>query len=75
MAKLDHPNIVRLVGVIQNPSFMIVMELALQGPLHKFLKKHKEMSLLNILILMLQVRKKIFYSNNLLSCPNGSNNK
>ena len=55
MAKLDHPNIVRLVGVVQSPSFMIAMELAPQGPLHKYLKKHKEMPLLNILILMLQV--------------------
>ena len=50
MAKLDHPNIVRLVGVVQSPSFMIAMELAPQGPLHKYLKKHKEMPLLNILI-------------------------
>ena len=58
MAKLDHPNIVRLIGVIQHPGFMIVMELAAQGPLHKFLKKHKEMPLLKILILMLQVSSK-----------------
>ena len=55
MAKLDHPNIVRLVGLTQSPRFMIVMELAPEGPLHKYLKKHKEISILNILILMLQV--------------------
>jgi len=61
MAKLDHPNIVRLVGVVQSPSFMIAMELAPQGPLHKYLKKHKEMPLLNILILMLQVDEGMCY--------------
>ena len=55
MAKLDHPNIVRLIGVTQFPGFMIVMELAPQGPLHKYLKRNKNMSVLNILVLMLQV--------------------
>lgn len=55
MANLDHPNIVRLVGVIQHPNFMIAMELAPQGPLHKYLKKHREMTFLKILIMMLQV--------------------
>jgi len=61
MAKLDHPNIVRLFGVFQSPNFMLAMELAPQGPLNKYLKKHKEMPLLNILILMLQVRLCFFF--------------
>ena len=55
MAKLDHPNIVRLIGVIQSPVFRIAMELAPLGSLCKYLKHNRDMDLLNILILMLQV--------------------
>jgi len=39
--KLDHPNIVRIIGICQDPVVMLVMELAPEGPLHKYLKKHK----------------------------------
>jgi len=41
MAKLDHPNIVRMIGVAQGAEMMLVMELAREGPLNKYLKKHK----------------------------------
>jgi len=61
MAKLDHPNIVRLVGVTHHPNFYIVMELAPQGPLHRYLKKHRQMPILNVLILMLQVDEGMHY--------------
>ncbi|XP_065679732.1 tyrosine-protein kinase SYK-like isoform X1 [Hydra vulgaris] len=61
MSKLDHPNIVRLIGVTQSPGFMLVMELAPQGPLHKFLKKNRNMNVLDILVLMLQVDEGMNY--------------
>lgn len=61
MAKLDHPHIVRLIGVTQSPSLMIVMEIAPLGPLNKYLKKNKSMQLINILILMLQVDEGMDY--------------
>nr|XP_047123959.1 uncharacterized protein LOC101239033 isoform X4 [Hydra vulgaris] len=61
MSKLDHPNIVRLIGVTQSPEFMLVMELAPQGPLHKFLEKNRKMKVLDILVLMLQVDEGMNY--------------
>ncbi|XP_065657698.1 uncharacterized protein LOC136082409 [Hydra vulgaris] len=61
MSKLDHPNIVRLIGVTQSPGFMLVMELAPQGPLHKFLEKNRKMKVLDILVLMLQVDEGMNY--------------
>ncbi|XP_065069425.1 tyrosine-protein kinase SYK-like [Rhopilema esculentum] len=61
MAKLDHPNIVRMIGVTQGTEMMLVMELAPEGPLNKYLKKHKNMAFLNILILMLQVDEGMQY--------------
>lgn len=56
MARLDHPHIVRLIGVTQSPSLMIVMEIAPLGPLNKFLKKNLQIKIVDILILMMQVR-------------------
>ncbi|KAH9366835.1 hypothetical protein HPB48_000036 [Haemaphysalis longicornis] len=38
MAQLDHPHIVRLIGVSQGQSLMLVMELAPLGPLNRFLR-------------------------------------
>ncbi|XP_057299768.1 tyrosine-protein kinase SYK-like [Hydractinia symbiolongicarpus] len=61
MAHLDHPNIVRLIGVTQSPNFMLVMELAPEGPLLGYLKKHRSMPMLNVLILMLQVDEGMNY--------------
>ena len=69
MAKLDHPNIVRLVGVTHHPSFMIVMELAPQGPLHKYLKSHRDIPVLNVLILMLQVGFRYILTHSFLMHP------
>eukprot|EP00117_Sycon_ciliatum_P044633 scpid53272/ scgid5489/ Tyrosine-protein kinase SYK len=57
MAGLDHPHIVRLVGVVKSNPMMLVMEIAHLGPLHKFLRKRKnrEITWLEVLSLMLQV--------------------
>ncbi|EDO31298.1 predicted protein, partial [Nematostella vectensis] len=61
MMELDHPYIVRIIGMCQGPSMMLVMELAGEGPLNKYLKKNKGMPLLNILVLMLQVAEGMQY--------------
>ena len=41
MAKLDHRNIVRMVGICAAENIMLVLELAALGPLNKYLKKHR----------------------------------
>ncbi|KAA8584723.1 hypothetical protein FQN60_008508, partial [Etheostoma spectabile] len=41
MQQLDNPYIVRMIGICEAESLMLVMELAELGPLHKFLQKHK----------------------------------
>ncbi|KXJ16713.1 Tyrosine-protein kinase SYK [Exaiptasia diaphana] len=61
MMKLDHPYIVRIIGMCTAPTMMLVMELAAEGPLNKYLKKNKQMEMLNILILMLQVAEGMQY--------------
>ena len=55
MLKLDHPYIVRMIGMCQEATMMLVMELAINGPLHKYLRKHKEVTVRQILVMMLQV--------------------
>ncbi|CAN8003983.1 unnamed protein product, partial [Ixodes hexagonus] len=42
MAQLDHPHIVRLIGVSQGQALMLVMELAPLGPLNRFLKLNRD---------------------------------
>ncbi|XP_037528394.2 tyrosine-protein kinase SYK [Rhipicephalus sanguineus] len=41
MAQLDHPHIVRLIGISQGQSLMLVMELAPLGPLNRFLRLNR----------------------------------
>ncbi|TRY71368.1 hypothetical protein DNTS_033201 [Danionella cerebrum] len=41
MQQLDNPYIVRMIGICEAESLMLVMELAELGPLHKFLQKNK----------------------------------
>ncbi|XP_020913434.1 tyrosine-protein kinase SYK [Exaiptasia diaphana] len=55
MMKLNHPYIVRIIGMCTAPTMMLVMELAAEGPLNEYLKNNKQMEMLNILIVMLQV--------------------
>ena len=47
MAKLSHRHIVCMVGICQAESIMLVLELAPLGPLNKFLKKTRLVSLVH----------------------------
>ncbi|CAB1319058.1 unnamed protein product [Coregonus sp. 'balchen'] len=40
MQQLDNPYIVRMIGICEAESLMLVMELAELGPLHKYLQRH-----------------------------------
>ncbi|XP_076462495.1 tyrosine-protein kinase SYK-like [Babylonia areolata] len=55
MKTLDHMYIVRMIGICEGETLMLVMELAKLGPLNKFLPKNKHLPLWNILELMWQV--------------------
>lgn len=55
MQQLDNPYIVRMIGICEAESLMLVMELAELGPLHKFLQRHKQTSIKNITELVHQV--------------------
>nr|XP_054764621.1 tyrosine-protein kinase SYK-like [Lytechinus pictus] len=61
MAVLDHPHIVRMIGICHAAEMMLVLELAELGPLHRYLKRHKEMSTRNVLELMYQVAQGMCY--------------
>lgn len=55
MQQLDNPYIVRMIGICEAESLMLVMELAELGPLHKFLQRHKQTTTKNITELVHQV--------------------
>ncbi|KAK5878495.1 hypothetical protein CesoFtcFv8_023895 [Champsocephalus esox] len=55
MKQLDNPYIVRMIGICEAESLMLVMELADLGPLNKFLQKHKQTTVKNITELVHQV--------------------
>ncbi|XP_061703592.1 tyrosine-protein kinase SYK isoform X2 [Syngnathoides biaculeatus] len=55
MQQLDNPYIVRMIGICEAQSLMLVMELAELGPLHKLLQKNKQISIANITELVHQV--------------------
>ncbi|XP_068430637.1 tyrosine-protein kinase SYK [Clinocottus analis] len=55
MQQLDDPYIVRMIGICEAESLMLVMELAELGPLNKFLQKNKQTSIKNITELVHQV--------------------
>lgn len=57
MRSLNNPYIVKFIGMCfhQNGSLMIVLELAKLGPLHKYLRAHREMSMLRICKICYQV--------------------
>ncbi|KAK5851633.1 hypothetical protein PBY51_023173 [Eleginops maclovinus] len=55
MQQLDNPYIVRMIGICDAESLMLVMELAELGPLNKFLQKHKQTTIKNITELVHQV--------------------
>ncbi|XP_033502789.2 tyrosine-protein kinase SYK isoform X2 [Epinephelus lanceolatus] len=55
MQQLDNPYIVRMIGICEAESLMLVMELAELGPLNKFLQKNKQTTIKNITELVHQV--------------------
>ncbi|XP_019898248.2 tyrosine-protein kinase SYK isoform X1 [Esox lucius] len=55
MQQLDNPYIVRMIGICEAESLMLVMELAELGPLHKYLQKHRQISMKNVTELVHQV--------------------
>uniref|UniRef100_A0A8C8VIE1 Tyrosine-protein kinase n=1 Tax=Pelusios castaneus TaxID=367368 RepID=A0A8C8VIE1_9SAUR len=56
MHQLDNPYIVRMIGVCEAESLMLVMEMASGGPLHKFLSSKRSVSFrINVVELMHQV--------------------
>ncbi|KAG8195432.1 hypothetical protein JTE90_013888 [Oedothorax gibbosus] len=62
MVALDHAHIVRLIGVSDSSSLMLVMELAPLGPLSKYLRVHSQkIPVSKILVLMLQVASAMEY--------------
>uniref|UniRef100_W5LYS3 Tyrosine-protein kinase n=1 Tax=Lepisosteus oculatus TaxID=7918 RepID=W5LYS3_LEPOC len=62
MHQLDNPYIVRMIGICQAESLMLVMEMAPGGPLNKFLSSRKEqISVENVVELMHQVSLGMLY--------------
>ncbi|KAM8960335.1 tyrosine-protein kinase SYK isoform 1-T1 [Pelodytes ibericus] len=55
MHHLDNPYIVRMLGICEAESWMLVMELAELGPLNKFLLKNRDVSEKNVTELVHQV--------------------
>jgi serine/threonine protein kinase len=57
MQLLNHKNIIKFVGMCNNAksSCMIVLELAKLGPLHKYLRSHRDMKMFKIIRIMYQV--------------------
>ncbi|XP_048383444.1 tyrosine-protein kinase SYK isoform X2 [Stegostoma tigrinum] len=55
MHQLDNPYIVRMIGICERECLMLVMELAEQGQLNKFLQAHKDVTINNIVELVHQV--------------------
>uniref|UniRef100_UPI00398F6B61 tyrosine-protein kinase SYK isoform X2 n=1 Tax=Pristiophorus japonicus TaxID=55135 RepID=UPI00398F6B61 len=55
MHQLDNPYIVRMIGICERECLMLVMELAEQGQMNKFLSAHKDVSINNVVELVHQV--------------------
>ncbi|KAM9100020.1 tyrosine-protein kinase SYK isoform X2 [Sarcophilus harrisii] len=55
MQQLDNPYIVRMIGICEAESWMLVMEMAELGPLNKYLQKNKHVKDKNIIELVHQV--------------------
>lgn len=63
MSKLDNPFIIRLIGVCQSrpESFMLIVELAPEGSLREYLKRHRETPMHTIVDLLHQVARGMAY--------------
>ncbi|XP_053152597.1 tyrosine-protein kinase SYK isoform X2 [Hemicordylus capensis] len=55
MQQLDNPYIVRMIGICEAESWMLVMEMAELGPLNKYLLKNRDVTEKNIIELTHQV--------------------
>ncbi|XP_075864576.1 tyrosine-protein kinase SYK isoform X3 [Microcebus murinus] len=55
MQQLDNPYIVRMIGICEAESWMLVMEMAELGPLNKFLQQNRHVKDKNIIELVHQV--------------------
>lgn len=55
MQQLDNPYIVRMIGICEAESWMLVMEMAELGPLNKYLLKHRDVTEKNLIELVHQV--------------------
>ncbi|XP_020835367.1 tyrosine-protein kinase SYK isoform X2 [Phascolarctos cinereus] len=55
MQQLDNPYIVRMIGICEAESWMLVMEMAELGPLNKYLQKNRHVKDKNIIELVHQV--------------------
>uniref|UniRef100_A0A8C6RSB0 Tyrosine-protein kinase SYK n=1 Tax=Nannospalax galili TaxID=1026970 RepID=A0A8C6RSB0_NANGA len=55
MQQLDNPYIVRMIGICEAESWMLVMEMAELGPLNKYLQQNKHVKDKNIIELVHQV--------------------
>ncbi|XP_032069203.1 tyrosine-protein kinase SYK isoform X1 [Thamnophis elegans] len=55
MQQLDNPYIVRMIGICEAESWMLVMEMAELGPLNKYLLKHGDITEKNLIELVHQV--------------------
>ncbi|XP_062984834.1 tyrosine-protein kinase SYK [Elgaria multicarinata webbii] len=55
MQQLDNPYIVRMIGICEAESWMLVMEMAELGPLNKYLIQHRDVTEKNLIELVHQV--------------------
>ncbi|XP_041421055.1 protein-tyrosine kinase 2-beta isoform X2 [Xenopus laevis] len=62
MRNLDHPHIVKLIGIIEEDPIWIVMELYPYGELGQYLEKHKNsLQVLSLILYSLQICKALAY--------------
>ncbi|XP_056620384.1 protein tyrosine kinase 2 beta, b [Triplophysa dalaica] len=61
MKSLDHPHIVRLIGVIEEDPVWIVMELCQHGEMGKYLSKNPSLSSTTLVLFCLQICKGLVY--------------
>ncbi|XP_075240346.1 uncharacterized protein LOC142335881 isoform X3 [Convolutriloba macropyga] len=61
MSELNHPNVIKLIGIFNGPELMLVSELAPIGQLNKYLKKHKNVPVEMLMNYALQVANGMAY--------------
>ncbi|XP_063714928.1 tyrosine-protein kinase ABL2-like isoform X2 [Symsagittifera roscoffensis] len=61
MSELNHPNVIKLIGIFNGPELMLVSELAPIGQLNKYLKKHKTVPVEMLMNYGLQVASGMAY--------------